>query len=658
MSAIPNSEKFVSDGKIDLEAVRDVIDFHTVDDTDIDPVTFEILQHKFSQLVEEMGSTIKNVSGSVVATDANDFQTTISDETGDLVEIGPYIFIQAAVIDRMIKWVLKNRGENPGIEEGDMFICNDPWVGALHQNDVALLKPVFHQGELFSWVSSTVHQVDIGGSDPGSFVPSAEDVFQESTPMPPVKIVEDGEIKHDIEDLYLRRSRTPPALGLDLRAKIAANNVASDRIHEMIDRFGAETVKKGMKHSIDYAEDRFRDRLEELPDGTWRHENYLEVAKIGDRGTYRTLLEMEKQGGELTFRVSGDEQTGMINCTHSGLRGGILSAVLPLLAYDMPWALSAFDRVIDIEPDPGIIVNADFPAGVSMGTVSGSWHMINNATTTISKMMSASPEHARDLVAGSCGSWPTVAVLGLNQSGDPFADLFMDSMAGGWGGRSFDDGIDTGGIMCTPKGQAPSVERTEDNVPVLYFYRRELEDSGGAGEYRGGVGGEICWKPHDAGGPEGPDIPLNLTLTSFGIALPPVQGINGGLPPNSNLYRMLRDTDVDERLEAGNIPADIDELGDPEHLAPKQKTQQTESDVFHLTWGGGGGVGDPLDRDPERVLDDVVNNYVSRETARSIYGVVIDGDGLDAEVDDAATEARHVEIREQRMESASLPEVN
>ena len=640
MSTVPNSDRFVSDGKLDIEAVAEHVDFHSVDDTDIDPVTFEILQHKFSQLVEEMGSTIKNVSGSVVATDANDFQTTISDETGDLIEICPTLFIQAAVIDRMIKWVLTHRAENPGIQEGDMFICNDPWVGALHQNDVALLKPVFHEGELFSWVSSTVHQVDVGGSDPGSFVPSADDVFQESTPMPPTKIVEDHEIRTDIEDIYLRRSRIPPSLGLDLRAKIAANNVAENRIEGMIDRFGADTVKKAMKHNLDYAENRFRNRLDSLPDGTWRHENYIEVSQIGDRGAYKTKLEMTKDGETLTFRVTGDEQTGMINCTHSGLRGGILSAVLPLLAWDVPWALSAFDRVIDFDAEPGTIVNADFPAGVSMGTVSGSWHMINNATTTISKMLTASDEHQEDLLAGSCGSWPTVTVLGLDHDGDPIADLFMDSMAGGWGARSFDDGIDTGGIMCTPRGQSPTVERTEHDLPILYLFRRELQDSGGAGEYRGGVGGEIAWKPHDVGGPQAPDIPLELTLTSFGVAFPPVQGINGGLPPNSNRYQISQDSDIADRLADGQIPEDISELGDPDVLPPKYEIQQQEDDVFQLSWGGGAGLGDPIDRDPERVLEDFVDGYVSREMARSTYGVVIDGEGLNAEVDADATAAR------------------
>jgi N-methylhydantoinase B len=648
MAAIPGSEKYDAKGEFDEAAVIEHIDLHTVDEVNIDPVTHEILQNKFTQLAEEMGSTIQNVSGSVAVTDALDFQTSLGDERGDLIAIGPYISTMAAITDLTVKWILKHRAKNPGIEEGDMFLCNDPWIGPLHQNDVALLKPVFWEGEIFSWVTSLVHQQDVGGVDVGSFVASADDVFDEGTPLPPIKIVEGGEIRDDVEDVYLRHSRTPPMLGMDLRAKIAANNVARDRIHDQIEQFGADTVKMAMRNVLDQTETRFRNKLRELPDGTWRHENYVESAQVRDTGVYKTLLEMEKDGERLTFRLSGDEQAGGINCTYAGFVGGIFPALLPMLAHEMPWATSAFKRVVDFDPDPGTTPNATYPGGVSMGTVMANLAMINSGSIVVSKMLTASDQYKEDIMPGASGAWPIVFVAGLNSDGEPFGDLFTDSMAGGWGARSYKDGIDTGGHMAPIRGQAPTVERQEEAMPVLYMYRREQADSGGAGKHRGGVGASICWKPHDAGGP-GEDIPMEVTLASFGVAFPGIHGICGGKSPASNVYKVIRDAPIDETLDSGEIPADIDELGDPDLLPPKDTTHQAGSDVFHVRWGGGVGYGDPLQRDPDRVREDVAKGYVTEKSAREDYGVVLESEGEDVRIDRAATADLREEIKAERL---------
>jgi len=649
MSGIPGAEKYRAEGTFDEEKVTAHVDLHTVDDVDIDPVTHEILQHKSTQLVEEMGSTIQNVSGSVAATDALDFQTSLSDERGELIAIGPYISTMAAITDLTVKWVLQHRAENPGIQEGDMFLCNDPWIGPLHQNDVALMKPIFWEGEIFSWVTSLVHQQDVGGVDVGSFVASADNVFDEGTPLPPIKIVEEGEIREDIEDVYLRHSRTPPMLGMDLRAKIAANNVARDRIHDQIEQFGADTVKMAMRNVLDQTETRFRNKLQELPDGTWRHENYIESAQVGDNGVYRTLLEMEKEGENLTFRLSGDDQAGSINCTYAGFVGGIFPALLPMLAHNMPWATSAFKRVVEFNPDPGTTPNAMYPGGVSMGTVMANLAMINSGSTVVSKMLAASEEYKDDIMPGASGAWPIVFVAGLDSEGEPFGDLFTDSMAGGWGARSFNDGIDTGGHMAPIRGQAPTVERSEEAMPVLYMYRREEQDSGGAGKHRGGVGASICWKPHNAGGPDGENVPIEVTLASFGVAFPGIHGICGGKSPASNIYKVVRDAPVEEAIEAGDIPSDIEELGDPDLLQPKDTTHQAGTDVFHVRWGGGVGYGDPLQRDPQHVRDDVAKGYVSQASAREDYGVVLEGAGENLRVDTQATQELRDEIIETRL---------
>ena len=170
-----------------------------------------------------------------------------------------------------------------------MFLSNDPWVGAAHQMDVTLLNPVFWEGKLFCWITNVLHQYDVGGITPGSFCPNARDAFDEGILIPPIKIVERGELRRDIEGVYLRASRKPYLVALDLRAQIAGNVTAARRIIQLIQRYGPDVVKGVMRKIIDNAEAAFLAKMAKLPDGTWRERSYVEVARVGDRGTYPVM---------------------------------------------------------------------------------------------------------------------------------------------------------------------------------------------------------------------------------------------------------------------------------------------------------------------------------------------------------------------------------
>lgn len=641
MSQIPGADKYTATVSLDEQNVDSGLSFHDVpDDFELDKVTFEVLRHRLGQINDEQGTTLKKVSGSPIVTDAYDFNVTIGDEFGETVSFGPYVMYHASVTDLIIKWILEHRSGNPGINEGDMFICNDPWIGAVHQNDTVVLAPVFHEGEIFSWVSSTLHQVDVGGNEIGSFAIEDDDAWAEAEPVPPTKLVEGGELQSDIEDLFLRKSRSAPNVGMDLRSQIAGNNVAIDRITELIDDYGANTVKAVMKKTMDYAEESLRSRLRDLPDGVWRHVGYQDVAKAGDRSVYETRIEVEKRDDRLIFNVDGDAPAGVINTTYPGMRGGLVAPVLPMLCHDMPWALGGIYRPIEINTTDNIMVNADYPAGTGMAAVAGTWHTVNVSTQCVSKMLSASEKQEEHLVAGSSGSWVTMNVLGMDQRDDFFVTQFMDPMAGGWGARSHSDGINTAGIFTAPGGAAPNVESNELSFPMLYLYRKEETDSAGAGKFRGGATASMCYVPHDTEGME------HLGST-FGMAVPTSQGINGGYPGNTARYEMLRESNVHDLFEEGTVPADRSEVeGDLEVLPPKYKTMQGPEDVYFSIWQGGGGYGDPIERDPEAVASDVRQGYVSREQARQTYGVVVDDDGS---VDADATETRREEIRDERL---------
>jgi N-methylhydantoinase B len=200
--------------------------------------------------------------------------------------------------------------------------------------------------------------------------------------------------------------------------------------------------------------------------------------------------------------------------------------------------------------------------------------------------------------------------------------------------------------MAAITGQCPNVETNEGFYPVLYLYRRETKDSRGPGEYRGGMGATSCWIPHDTDG-----RPIQLVLATFGQAFPTAFGVDGGYPANTAMYKMMRGADVDEWFARGEIPTDISLLrGELEYLPAKFETQEMPQDVFEHTWSGGGGYGDPLDRQPEKVLTDVLNDAVSVQAAEAFYGVVI----KDRTIDQGATERKRAQIRADRIGKADV----
>src|SRR5438093_656015 len=185
------------------------------------------------------------------------------------------------------------------------------------------------------WITYVLHQYDVGGITPGSFCPNARDAFDEGILIPPVKIVERGELRRDIEAVYLRSSRKPYLVALDLRAQIAGNNTAKSRILTLIRRYGADVVKGVMRKIIDNAELAFLAKLARVPDGVWRERSYVEVAYVGDRKTYEVMLTMRKEGDRLIFDNAGTApQVGAINTTYSGWRGSLMTAINELLCWD------------------------------------------------------------------------------------------------------------------------------------------------------------------------------------------------------------------------------------------------------------------------------------------------------------------------------------
>jgi N-methylhydantoinase B len=600
----------------------------------IDPITYEVVRHNLWTVNEELGMTIQRISGSPVAMYAFDLNSSIFTEDGEFIYYGPYQLYMSGVSDVQVKWTLEHRSGNPGIFEGDMFLSNDPWVGAAHQMDVTLLNPVFWEGRLFCWITNVLHQYDVGGITPGSFCPNARDAFDEGILIPPIKIVERGELRRDIEGVYLRSSRKPYLVALDLRAQIAGNVTAARRVTQLIARYGPEVVKGVMRKIIDNAEAAFLAKMAKLPDGTWRERSYVEVARVGDHGTYPVLLTMQKQGDRLIFDNAGTApQTGAINTTYSGWRGSILTAINELLCWDQLYAIGGALRHIEFRPALGAFTCATHPASVSTAPVQAMEISLYPAYNTLSKMLSCHPELRRDAMCiGGTSQFPLTCFRGIDQWGERFGYLLLDPMVGAIGAFSFRDGIATGGQVRSPICRIGNVEHNEQSFPILTLYRRENTDSGGAGKYRGGNSAVTAFIPHGTN-------EIEHETESSGAAIPTAPGLAGGYPACTNAYEFKRDTDILDRFRARRMPDDIKDLAGRDEMLQLRQTDihQGPTDVYSVAFAAGAGYGDPIERDPEAVRVDVEVGDISLEAARDIFRVALVGDK--PSVDHAATAA-------------------
>jgi N-methylhydantoinase B len=600
----------------------------------IDPITYEVIRHNLWNINEELGMTIQRISGSPVAMYAFDLNSSIFTEDGEFVYYGPYQLYMSGVSDVQVKWTLEHRSKNPGIHEDDMFLSNDPWVGAAHQMDVTLLTPVFHEGKLFCWITNVLHQYDVGGITPGSFCPNARDSFDEGILIPPIKIVERGELRKDIEGVYLRASRKPYLVALDLRAQIAGNNTAKKRILHLIQRYGADVVKGVMRKIIDTAEAAFVAKLAKVPDGTWRERSYVEVAYVGDRKTYQVMLTMRKQGDRLIFDNAGTaDQVGAINTTYSGWRGSLMTAINELLCWDQLYAIGGALRHIEFQPALGCFTSATHPASVSTAPVQAMEISLYPAYNTISKMLSCDPELKKDVMTiGGTSQFPLTVFRGIDQWGEKFGYLLLDPMVGAIGAFSFRDGIATGGQVRSPICRIGNVEHNEQSFPLLILHRKENTDSGGAGKYRGGNSASVAFIPHGT-------THITQDTESSGAAIPTAPGLAGGYPANTNYYRFKRNTDVLQRFARRRIPDSIDEVEGQEELLQLRQIDihQGPSDVYEVAFAAGAGYGDPLERDPEAVRKDVYLEDISPRAAREIFCVVLTGEGEELRVDVEAT---------------------
>jgi len=566
----------------------------------------EIFRHELQGIVEEMGVTLERTSYSTNIKIRRDYSCALFD--ADCRHIAQFTAApsQVAALLYAIPAMMEERRE--GLEPGDAFVLNDPAQGgAVHLPDVMLISPVFHDDELIGFVGNDAHHVDIGGETPGGIPADSTSLYGEGLIMPGVKAVTDWEFDEEMLRLLTRNVRGAEMRVGDYHAQLGANQIGARRFSELFEEYQRENLREHVDELLDYTETRVRAEISQLPDGRYTAEDYLDGDGI-DHEPVKIQLAVVIDGDEVTFDFTGtaEQNRGPLNSNPSTVFAAVMMAIRSLFEENLPQN-EGFYRPFELVTPEGTMVNPDENAPIAAtGEITQRVPDI-----VIKSLADAIPDR---VIAATKGTVVNVAYGGEDpRDGDEY--VYYETFAGGYGARPTKDGMDAVQPHLQNTANSP-IEEIEKEIP-MYVRRYALrQDSEGAGRFRGGLGvrRDMEFYDHQA----------SFTVLSDRAKFAP-WGLFGG-----------------EDAAPARYVVDPGTEGERE-VASKSTTLLDPSQVASIQTPGGGGYGDPLERDPELVLQDVVNGKVSAEKARSVYGVVVDRENQD--VDREATERIRRELQ-------------
>lgn len=577
----------------------------------LDPVTFEVLKNSFITAVDQMAEQVLRTCYSFVIYN-RDFSSALNDANGDSIAQGNQdIAVHVGTLHYTCKDVIRVfKGE---MKPGDVFIINDPYAGGTHFNDVRLIRPIFVGDEIIAYSQSNGHWSDVGGSVPGSFDVNAREMFREGIRITPVKIIDQGVLREDVANMIAANTRDPKSVIGDMRAQTEATRVAEREILRLVNKYGKDTVVTGFKEVQDYVEQATRQRIADLPDGSWETVDYIDRDPGQGEGLIPIRVKLTIKGDEATYDFTGSH--GCISTLYNSAFGATFSGVVAgMKTYfpDLPLN-SGFYRPIKVIAPKDSIVDAPWPVAVT------------GFLMPFEKIMNSIYEIWSDIIperAIACAFNLEYLLTGgrdTRHKGKPMF-MFYDWLPGGWGGRATKDGCNVT-TACFGTGlQTQPIEGQERLSPILANEFEILRDSAGPGKFRGGTGVVKTSTLREA-----EDTVLSYICDRERAI---VWGIKGGLPSLPHGLWVKR-AETGEKEWLGTIFSDV---------------EIKSGDMFSRPTAGGGGLGDPLERDPAAVMLDVEDDYVSIERAKIDYGVVlkvVDIDLAEYEIDiEATTEAR------------------
>lgn len=574
----------------------------------IDSITAEVLAYRFQSASEEMFSVLVKTAFSPNIKERRDCSTGIFDERGRMLALTAIAPIHLSSMLGMVENLTK-RFPLDTICEGDVFLTNDPYTGGgSHLPDLTLLAPVFDEGKVVAFVANIAHHSDIGGKVAGSESADCTSIFQEGLRIPLVKIFSRGELQEDIHEIILLNSRTPRERRGDLQAQFAASATGVQRMRETYERFGGPTLAAGVEAILDYAERRAKAAILRIPDGEYEGEDFLDNDGIEDR-LVKLKATVRVKGDRLHIDFTGTDPqiSGSRNMPLTATLSTVYYAVKALVDPELPPNAGYF-RAIDVTAPPGTVVNCTDPAAVG--------DRVSSANILGDVLFGAFALAIPERVAAACGPLHGIIFSGFNPgNGEYFVDY--ETYAGASGAMTDQDGKDAVRVHVSGAANLP-VESVEHEFPLVVDRYELMQDTGGAGRHRGGLGTRR-------------DISIyarEARLVGRGLRqMRGAPGLFGGKSGSTGRFFLLH---REENKDRTILPATFSEL------------PVKEGDSIRVETPAGGGYGDPLEREVRLVLADVVAEKVSAKSAKEDYGVVV----LNGRVDEEATLALRGRLRE------------
>jgi acetone carboxylase alpha subunit len=626
----------------------------TLDRKEEDPVRFELLNSKLVQAVTSAHEVARLVSASPMTRELGEVIFGMYTPEGDAVILSKGLLIHIHTMSRMIKWMIEHDYEDdPGIAEGDYFFNNDPYIGGAHAPDQMIVTPIFWEGELVGWAGGMTHSPETGGASAGGMIPFARSRFEEGLFLPCVKIAENDHIRRDLDVLVERSVRSPIYWLTDNRAKITGTRMIREEVKELIGRFGLEYFAKTGREYIEdtYRAARRRVRQVLFP-GRYREVAWRGNVMPGEETLLHAPVEMDVLAdGHIELDLEGFSPAGRhpFQGTLPTVEGLVMNVVIQHLFYDLKHNDGVLMAVRMHVPEgsaanPPTIFHATALWGPTYGVGIAAGQAISRAYYA---------KGYREEVHASSALSSGYTAGGTDQYGRPFGAHNFEFAAAGLFATAIADGLDTAGVEFNPEGDMGDAEIWEQMMPSMYLAREVHVDGGGFGRYRGGNG---ILSVHMVWGSDEVDI------GSFGSApIFSAPGLMGGYPAGALYMWVGSRTNLQRLIEAGKgLPAGEGEdperpafvrgiEGDWELIAGANRIgiPQRLYDVFTAMSGDGGGFGDPIERDPARVAEDLRNGLTASWTARQAYCVAVDPETF--EVDREETGRLRTERRRERL---------
>ncbi len=560
-------------------------------------IASRLVANALETAADEMATTIFRTAHSAIVRDAMDYSAALCNEKGETVAQAVTIPLQLGSIPCAMRSLFAKFGDR--FEPGDVYVVNDPFDGASHTPDVFVAKPAFAEdGALIGFSVTVAHHGDLGGRVPGTAACDSTEVFQEGLRVPWLKLIDKGEPVEALWDIFRANVRIPHEMIGDLSAQVAACNMGERSLQELAVRYGRGTLQGLMAGLLDHTEALLRKEIAKWPDGTVSFTDYLDSDGI-DVNEVKFVVDLTVEGDHLIadFSRSDPMVRGSLNCTPSFAEAAVYHTIMAACEGDIPCTGGA-TRPVTVVTKPGTVMHVLMPGASSMRGISG-YRVSDVMNGALAQII---PD--RVPAAGEGGS--TNAFFTGYQGGDR-AWVYNELVVGTWGGRPIADGNDGLANPCASIANI-SIEIAEAEWPIRIVRYGLVRDSGGAGRFRGGLAVERIWEVLV------PDTNLHVRSDRqihhpYGL-----DGGHSGAPSANTIVRTDGGVENEKPMFAGLLQP---------------------GDRFHHRQAGGGGHGDPLDREPMAVARDVLNEKVSVSAAHDLYGVIVDRKGA---VDEAATE--------------------